>query len=188
MSLFHSVKTAAQKNKKVLLEFEDNPHNVQSHVWWWDLGINGLVQMMDLLYADGVLGVLSAAMADQVRAVDPVDELCLCLEPLHGPCVPVTQRPKPGVKLIRARVTHPSKKANEKPIFIPFVCTLRHSTINTLGDFSVQPPFHLILVYLSLVYLEFIQIRCGREASTVLLAHTEVWPLLPCPKCKWFWQ
>lgn len=44
--------------------------------------------MTGLLYADGVLGVLPAAVADQVGAVHPVDELCLCLEPLDGPCKP----------------------------------------------------------------------------------------------------
>lgn len=48
----------------------------------------------DLLYTDGVLCVLSAAMTDQVGAVDPVDELCLCLEPLHGPCKPTKQQSK----------------------------------------------------------------------------------------------
>lgn len=46
----------------------------------------------DLLYADGVLGVLSAAMADQVGAVDPVDELSLRLQPLHRSGKPAEQR------------------------------------------------------------------------------------------------
>lgn len=55
---------------------------------------NALVGMSDLLNADGVLCVLSAAVADQVGAVDPVDEFCLCLEPLHGPCKPTTQQPR----------------------------------------------------------------------------------------------
>lgn len=46
----------------------------------------------DLLYTDGVLRVLPAAMADQVGAVDPVDEFSLRLQPLHGACKPA-QRP-----------------------------------------------------------------------------------------------
>lgn len=48
--------------------------------------------LSDLLYTDGVLCVLSAAMAHQVGAVDPVDEFSLCLEPLHGPCKPATHQ------------------------------------------------------------------------------------------------
>lgn len=44
--------------------------------------------MLDLLYADGVLGVLFAAMANQVGAVDSVYELRLCLQSLHGTCKP----------------------------------------------------------------------------------------------------
>lgn len=51
-----------------------------------------LSDLSDLLYADGVLRVLSAAMAHQVGAVDPVDEFSLCLEPLHGPCKPATHQ------------------------------------------------------------------------------------------------
>lgn len=56
--------------------------------------LNDSIEMSDLLYTDGVLCVLSAAVADQVGAVDPVDEFCLCLEPLHGPCKPTTQQAK----------------------------------------------------------------------------------------------
>lgn len=56
--------------------------------------MNDLIGMSDVLYTDGVLCVFSAAMADQVGAVDPVDEFCLCLEPLHGPREPTAQRPK----------------------------------------------------------------------------------------------
>lgn len=43
------------------------------------------------LYTDGVLCVLSAPMANQVGAVDPVDELSLSLEPLHWSCKPAAQ-------------------------------------------------------------------------------------------------
>lgn len=45
-----------------------------------------------LLYTDGVLCVLSAPMAHQVGAVDPVDELSLSLEPLHWSCKPAAQK------------------------------------------------------------------------------------------------
>lgn len=51
-----------------------------------------LNDLSDLLYTDGVLCVLSAAMADQVGAVDPVDEFCLRLESLHGPCKPAIKQ------------------------------------------------------------------------------------------------
>lgn len=46
----------------------------------------------DLLYADGVLCVLSGAMADQVGAVDPVDEFSLRLQPLHRSGKPAQQQ------------------------------------------------------------------------------------------------
>lgn len=41
-----------------------------------------------LLYTDGVFRVLSASVADQVGAVDPVDEFGLGLQPLHRSCEP----------------------------------------------------------------------------------------------------
>ena len=56
--------------------------------------LNHLNDLSDLLYTDGVLCELSAAMADQVGAVDPVHEFCLRLEPLHGPCKPAPQQRK----------------------------------------------------------------------------------------------
>lgn len=61
-------------------------------------GPNDEAETADLLYADGVLCVLPAAVTDQVGAVDPVDELRLCLEPLHGPRKPSTQRTEGAVK------------------------------------------------------------------------------------------
>lgn len=56
--------------------------------------MNDLIEMSDLLYTYSVLCVLSAAVAYQVGAVDPVDEFRLRLEPLHGPRKPTTQQPK----------------------------------------------------------------------------------------------
>lgn len=50
-------------------------------------------KVADLLNADGVLCVLSAAMAHQVGAVDSVDKLRLCLQPLHRACKPTAQEP-----------------------------------------------------------------------------------------------
>lgn len=47
-----------------------------------------VVDPQDLLYADGVFRVLPASMADQVGAVDPVDEFSLGLQPLHRSCKP----------------------------------------------------------------------------------------------------
>lgn len=61
-----------------------------------------LVTLSDLLYTDGVLRVLSTAMADQVCAVHPVDELGLCLQPLHGPCKPATHQA--NINLTRIKV------------------------------------------------------------------------------------
>lgn len=54
----------------------------------------------DLLYADGVLRVLSGSMADQVGAVDPVDEFGLCLQPLHRSGKPEEQQGATSVTLI----------------------------------------------------------------------------------------
>lgn len=53
---------------------------------------------LDLLNTDGVLCVLSAAVPDQVGAVDPVDQFRLCLEPLHGPREPAARQPQGAVK------------------------------------------------------------------------------------------
>lgn len=50
-----------------------------------------LIKHVDLLYAYGVFCELSAAMAHQVGAVDPVEEFRFCLEPLHGPRKPATR-------------------------------------------------------------------------------------------------
>lgn len=74
----------------------------------------------DLLYADGILGVLSASVADQVGAVDPVDELRLRLQPLHGPRKPT------------ARKTTSQFKSNQKHAHI-WMCKLTCVLLNAIS-------------------------------------------------------